>query len=193
MGLARQEDTTATLSCCEEAEPVINSICSVPLFANVFGKDETRSIVSLALIEFIMSFPCGTVTDRDMPHLIKRVLTNELYDKARRLKYRKEMEQQENPCYDTDPSPHEAAATEPRAAASTEPETSLLQQELVCDVQDALQQLNPQEQAVIRGLFWQQKTTTQLAQELHYSVRNIRKLRSKALARLRDSLQQLAE
>ena len=57
--LAQQGDTGAMLKTCNSAEPIVNQFCKVFYFSDWLGKGEVRSIASLALVEFIMSYPGG--------------------------------------------------------------------------------------------------------------------------------------
>ena len=71
--LARQGDTQAVRRTCATAEPIVDQFGKVSYFVGWLGKDEVRSIASLALVEFIMSYS-GGVPDEEIPALIKQVI-----------------------------------------------------------------------------------------------------------------------
>ena len=55
--LAQQGDTAAARRICISAEPIVSQFGKVSYFTDWLGKDEVRSIASLALVECIMSYP----------------------------------------------------------------------------------------------------------------------------------------
>ena len=57
--LAQQGDTQAVRRTCATAEPIVDQFGKVSYFVGWLGKDEVRSIASLALVEFIMSYSGG--------------------------------------------------------------------------------------------------------------------------------------
>ena len=68
------------------------------------------------------------------------------------------------------------------------PEEQLLRGDLRRDVREAVQQLRPNEQTVIRGLFFRHKNTVELARELHCTSQNVGYIKRVALTRLGDML-----
>ena len=72
--LAQQGDTQAVRRTCATAEPIVDQFGKVSYFVGWLGKDEVRSIASLALVEFIMSYS-GGVPDEEIPALIKQVIS----------------------------------------------------------------------------------------------------------------------
>ena len=64
--LAQQGDTQAVRRTCATAEPIVDQFGKVSYFVGWLGKDEVRSIASLALVEFIMSYS-GGVPDEEIP------------------------------------------------------------------------------------------------------------------------------
>ena len=71
--LAQQGDTKAMRRTCAKAEPIVDQFGKVSYFVNLLGKDEVRSIASLSLVEFVMSYP-GDVPDEEVPALIKQAI-----------------------------------------------------------------------------------------------------------------------
>ena len=90
--LAQQGDTAAVLRTCVSAEPIVNQFGKVSYFTDWLGKDEVRSIASLALVEFIMSYP-GGVPDGEIPALIKQALKCDLINSVHRMEYRRGKEE----------------------------------------------------------------------------------------------------
>ena len=186
--LAQQGDTAAVLRTCVSAEPIVNQFGKVSYFTDWLGKDEVRSIASLALVEFIMSYP-GGVPDGEIPALIKQALKCDLINSVHRMEYRRGKEEAPPPNPDTG-SPRSGAGgfAAPSAPPHGEPEASLLQNAYAQTVQDAIQHLNRNEQTVIRSYFFRQETTNEIAAALGCSAQNVRKTRRKALFRLRGLL-----
>ena len=89
--LARQGDTQAVRRTCATAEPIVDQFGKVSYFVGWLGKDEVRSIASLALVEFIMSYS-GGVPDEEIPALIKQVIKCDLINSVHRMEYRRSKE-----------------------------------------------------------------------------------------------------
>ena len=73
---------------CAKAEPIVDQFGKVSYFVNLLGKDEVRSIASLSLVEFVMSYP-GGVPDEEVPALIKQAIKCDLINSVHRLEYRR--------------------------------------------------------------------------------------------------------
>lgn len=90
--LAQQGDTKAMRRTCAKAEPIVDQFGKVSYFVNLLGKDEVRSIASLSLVEFVMSYP-GGVPDEEVPALIKQAIKCDLINSVHRLEYRRGKEE----------------------------------------------------------------------------------------------------
>ena len=64
----------------------------------------------------------------------------------------------------------------------------LVEREIRQDLLQAMHRLKPEEQQVLRGLFFKKMTQAQLAEEMNYSTRYIRKIKEHALQKLRYAL-----
>ena len=190
--LAQQGDTAAVLKTCVSAEPIVNRFGKVSYFTDWLGKDEVRSIASLALVEFIMSYP-GGVRDEEIPALITQALKCDLINSVHRLEYRRGKEEAPLPDPDTgSPKSGAGGIATPSAPPHGEPEACLLQNAYAQEVQDAVRQLNRNEQTVIRSCYFRRETTNEIAVALGCSAQNVRKIRRKALSRLRGLLDRRA-
>ena len=186
--LAQQGDTAAARRICISAEPIVSQFGKVSYFTDWLGKDEVRSIASLALVECIMSYP-GGVPDEEFPALIKQALKCDLINSVHRLEYR--CSKEETPPVNPDTgSPHEdsGAIGMPAAPPSGEPEACLLQNACAQKVHDAIRHLNRNEQTIIQSYYFRQETTEEIAAALGYSAQNVRRIRRRALRRLRGLL-----
>lgn len=186
--LAQQGDTAAVLKTCENAEPIVSQFGRVSYFTDWLGKDEVRSIASLALVEFIMSYP-GGVPDEEIPALIKQAIKCDLINSVHRLEYRRSKE--DAPPTDPDTGSPQGEAVDIgmlSAPPDGEPEACLLQNAYAQTVQDAIRRLNRNEQTVIQSYYFRQETTEGIAAQLCCTPRNVRKTRRKALRRLRGLL-----
>ena len=176
--LAQQGDTQAVRRTCATAEPIVDQFGKVSYFVGWLGKDEVRSIASLALVEFIMSYS-GGVPDEEIPALIKQVIKCDLINSVHRMEYRRSKE---------DASSFTPDTGSPSAPPYGEPEACLLQNAYAQTVQDAIQHLNRNEQTVIQSYYFRQETINEIAARLGCSPRFVRKTRRKALLRLRGLL-----
>ena len=176
--LAQQGDTQAVRRTCATAEPIVDQFGKVSYFVGWLGKDEVRSIASLALVEFIMSYS-GGVPDEEIPALIKQVIKCDLINSVHRMEYRRSKE---------DASSFTPDTGSPSASPHGEPEACLLQNAYAQTVQDAIQHLNRNEQTVIQSYYFRQETINEIAARLGCSPRFVRKTRRKALLRLRGLL-----
>ena len=122
----------------------------VSYFVNLLGKDEVRSIASLSLVEFVMSYP-GGVPDEEVPALIKQAVKCDLINSVHRLEYRRGKEEAPPTNADTGSPENSSGDTgSPSAPPYGEPEACLLQNADAQTVQDAIQHLNRNEQTVIQ-------------------------------------------
>ena len=197
--LAQQGDTKAMRRTCAKAEPIVDQFGKVSYFVNLLGKDEVRSIASLSLVEFVMSYP-GGVPDEEVPALIKQAIKCDLINSVHRLEYRRGKEEApptnadtgspENSSGDTGSPENSSGDTgSPSAPPYGEPEACLLQNAYAQTVQDAIQHLNRNEQTVIQFYYFRQETTNEIAVRLGCSVQNVRKIKRRALTRLRSLLE----
>ena len=177
--LAQQGDTKAMRRTCAKAEPIVDQFGKVSYFVNLLGKDEVRSIASLSLVEFVMSYP-GGVPDEEVPALIKQAIKCDLINSVHRLEYRRGKEEA---------PPTNGDTGSPSAPPYGEPEACLLQNAYAQTVQDAIQHLNRNEQTVIQFYYFRQETTNEIAVRLGCSVQNVRKIKRRALTRLRSLLE----
>ena len=177
--LAQQGDTKAMRRTCAKAEPIVDQFGKVSYFVNLLGKDEVRSIASLSLVEFVMSYP-GGVPDEEVPALIKQAIKCDLINSVHRLEYRRGKEEA---------PPTNGDTGSPSAPPYGEPEACLLQNADAQKVQDAIQHLNRNEQTVIQFYYFRQETTNEIAVPLGCSVQTVRKIQRRALTRLRSLLE----
>jgi RNA polymerase sigma factor (sigma-70 family) len=156
---------------------------------NLLGKDEVRSIASLSLVEFVMSYP-GGVPDEEVPALIKQAIKCDLINSVHRLEYRRGKEEAPPTNAGTGSPENSSGDTgSPSAPPYGEPEACLLQNADAQKVQDAIQHLNRNEQTVIQFYYFRQETTNEIAVRLGCSVQNVRKIKRRALTRLRSLLE----
>ena len=199
--LAQQGDTGAMLKTCNSAEPIVNQFCKVFYFSDWLGKGEVRSIASLALVEFIMSYP-GGVPDEEIPALIKQAIKCDLINSVHRAEFRRSKEEAFLPPDTGSPdvsspdtgSPDEDAGdmTELPDPPGGEPEASLLQKEYAQKVQDALQRLSRNEQNLIQSYYFRGESSEETAAALGCTRQFVHKVRSRALRRLREILDRQA-
>ena len=173
---------------CAKAEPIVDQFGKGSYFVNLLGKDEVRSIASLSLVEFVMSYP-GGVPDEEVPALIKQAIKCDLINSVHRLEYRRGKEEAP-PNGDTGSPENSSGDTgSPSAPPYGEPEACLLQNAYAQTVQDAIQHLNRNEQTVIQFYYFRQETTNEIAVRLGCSVQNVRRIKRRALTRLRSLLE----
>lgn len=189
--LARQGDTASVVKTCEHAEPIVSQFGKVSYFTDWLGKDEVRSIASLALVEFIMSYP-GGVPDEEIPALIKQAIKCDLINSVHRAEYRRSKEEAPPPGPDTGSPRGEESIAAPSGSPQWDPEACLLQNAYARKVQDAVRRLNRKEQTVIRSWYFRQETTEEIAANLGYTASHVRKIRHRALRHLRQLLDRQA-
>lgn len=187
--LARQGDESATLRFCAQAEPFIEQLCNVRFFAACLGKEECRSVASLSLVEFLMTYP-SPPENAEIPFLLKGVMRNALLNRVKRKKSKNRYEQRVTALQEAgDTETEEDAIDNIPAPKTEEPEAQTLQKELQVIADTALKQLRPSEQAMIQSFFFQNKTAAAIAKELQCSRQYVEKMRNKALNHLRKLLE----
>ena len=136
-----------------------------------------------------MSYP-GGVPDEEVPALIKQAIKCDLINSVHRLEYRRGKEEAPPTNGDTGSPENSSGDTgSPSAPPYGEPEACLLQNAYAQTVQDAIQHLNRNEQTVIQFYYFRQETTNEIAVRLGCSVQNVRKIKRRALTRLRSLLE----
>ena len=187
--LARQGDEDAKLRFCAQAEPFIKTLCRIPYFTARMSREEARSIATLTLVEFLMTYP-SPPEDKEIPALLKGVARNALLNRVKRIRSRNRFEQRMTTLREADDADTEEDAIENiPAPGKDEPENRALQNELRGLTAAALRQLLPGEQAVIRAFFFQEKTAAAIAKELRCSRQYAEKVRDTALRKLRRLLE----
>ena len=79
MRQAGQGDTGSVLELCEEIRPIVEGFSRNGMFRSLFSAEDTRSMASLAALEFMMGYE-GDTPDREIPYLLRRVIRCRLYD-----------------------------------------------------------------------------------------------------------------
>ena len=184
--LARQGDEQAKLRFFTQAEPFIKRLCNTRYFGDRLGMDEIRSTATLALLEFLMNYP-NPPADTNLPFLLKRIMHNRVL-----MQIKKQKVTQQRKCSITGQEDNRQAETgqdsikNVPANRKEEPEAKLLAKELHNATEEAMQQLLPNEQNVIRALFFQNKTMAGFARELQCTRQNVEQMRDRAFHRLRQ-------
>jgi len=173
-------------------EPLIADFYRVPVFYNKLGREEIRSLASFALVRYF-SQHTGLPPDAEVPCLLKHVIYCALVSGVRKVNARKSFEQPAGSAGEEAFSPdrnEEEDADGATAAADreTEPEARYLRDELRHVVREAVRKLKDREQTVIRGIYYQHKSTAALAREMHCSPQNVRYTRRIALTHLQELL-----
>ena len=159
----RQGDTQAIGPVCVITEPLVDRISNLPYFVEELGKEETRSRVTLSLLELLQDMPPeedGQVIYRKLLRAIKCDLLNQV----QRARTRRRRERRE----------------------ANEPEYQVMQRDFNRRVRKCLQYLSPAEQSVIHGFFFRQLSVEEIAAELRCSVANVSASKRNALNKLRE-------
>lgn len=177
------------------AQSLIKPFYNVPKFKNRLGRDEIHSIASFALVRYFAQHT-GLPPDNEVPYLLKHVIWCELINSLRNMNVREKHEQSGGSVNsgDTGSDGDDAgrlADSTPADDHEGEPETRCLNKELHREVSEAVSKLPKNHQAVINGLFYQQKSMKEIAQELNCSAENVRIIRLNALAKLHQLLEPL--
>ena len=187
--LARQGDKEAALRFCIQAEPFIEQLCSVGVYAFHVGKEEARSIAHLILMEFLMNYP-NPPEDKEILFVLKRIMRNKLIDQIRKIEVKGRYELGITALEGTNGNGTEEGITELlNAKRKEEPEAKLLAKELHNATAEAMSQLLPSEKDVIRAMFFRNKTISAIAKELQCTRQNVEQMRDRALRRLRQLLE----
>lgn len=181
--LARQGDADSLCQLCAEAKPLIETVCRIPKYINLFGRDEVRSIISLKLIEFLLDEK-KNYPDEAMPAVLKTAMREALIDHYRKLEVRRSHEVTDAILQADAPAAIGSLPDLIPDNRTAGPEEQLLRGDLRRNVREAVQQLRPNEQTVIRGLFFRHKNTVELARELHCTSQNVGYIKRVALTRL---------
>lgn len=147
--------------------------------------EDALSTMILLFLEFIRSFHKKEISDKKIPGLFKKYLHDKRLDlQASRKRH----------CPDSYAVDYEAEIMQNSDFAKQFPcekprmIEDLADREIQQDLFRALHRLKPEEKQVLRGLFFKKMTQTQLAEEMHYSTRYIRKIKERALQKLRCAL-----
>lgn len=183
---ANRGDERAALNFFAGVEPIVREFCRIPYFRDNLDINEICGISNHKLTEFLKRAP-HIRTDEEVPCVLKTVLRNTLLRSVKQHKTHCKMQQ---PCI-TDTWQKEAANTITEllpADSSLEPEALLLRNELTQDVKEALKQLKPLEQKVIRGLYYEGKNNKALANDMNITPQYVSLLKRKGLSRMKKLL-----
>ena len=190
MQQARQGDETAARTFCKRAKEVLRPFYNIPYFVKSLGRDEIQGVLSLTMVEFLMSYSKWP-PDEEIPRLLKRISRNALLNQVHRESVRSKHRQLLPSSSETGIFNEEETEAEPYIAdSSEEPENKLLQMELSQTVKDAMCALRPSERKVLYGLYFEQKSTVDLAGDMQCTPQNIRRLHKNGLRHLRTTLAQ---
>ena len=129
-----------------------------------------------------------------MPKLLKYVVKCALMNSTRWKRTRNRREQNNSRDREQDQNETEMTIIDGeeretrRASRATEPERAVLQTELAKAMEEALQCLTLREQAVIRCVYFRQRTMTEAAREMNCTPQAVWNLQRKALYKLRRRL-----
>lgn len=183
--LARQGDKTATGLFCAQAEPFIEVLYKTRYFSDRLETEEIRSIATLAVMEFLKEYP-NPPEDSKIPYMLKRIMHNKILSALKKQKVRTRREQKPTAAPDGDSSEKKENCIENFPASHAyEPEYNLFQKELDA----SFRQLRPNEQAVLDAYYFQDKTVSMIATELHRSRQFVERIHKRALRRLREMLE----
>ena len=192
--LARQGEPEAVRCFYAETQPFVDRLCRIPYFADRLGADEISGITALKLTEFLKSDTAVPESDREVPFLLKRILRFHLINAINKSLLRSKYEISESMLIPSSGEATDCCASlleKLEADASANPETACLQAEAYDELLQLIQRLPKNEQAVLRGLYVDEKTPEEVAEDLHYSPRGLRNVRKKALDRLREEIMKL--
>lgn len=147
--------------------------------------EDALSTTILLFLEFIRSFHKKEISDKKIPGLFKKYLHDKRLDlQASRKRH----------CPDSYAVDYEAEIARNSTFSQQFPQElphtleKLVEREIRQDLLQAMHRLKPEEQQVLRGLFFKKMTQAQLAEEMNYSTRYIRKIKEHALQKLRYAL-----
>ena len=184
MRQAGQGDTGSVLRLCEEIRPIVEDFCRSRTFRNLFSEEDTRSMASLTAMEFMMGYE-GKTPDREIPYLLRRIIRCRLYDEARRLQTRLRYEVPDTSLTSDDNDGDEIHLVQTADQDGETPETLLLSAERKSRILTVLRKLTPKEQEVIRAIYIENKSSSEIAKQWHCSSRYVIMVKRKALNRLK--------
>ena len=188
MQQARQGDETAARTFCKRAKEVLRPFYNIPYFVKSLGRDEVQGVLSLTMVEFLMSYSKWP-SDEEIPRLLKRISRNALLNQVHRESIRSKHRQALTSfCETGNVNEEETEAEQYIADSSEEPENKLLQMELNQTVKDAMCALRPSERKVLYGLYFEEKSAAELAREMQCTPQNVRRLHKNGLRHLRTTL-----
>ena len=193
MQQARQGDETAARTFCKRAKEVLRPFYNIPYFVKILGRDEVQGVLSLTMVEFLMSYSKWP-SDEEIPRLLKRISRNALLNQVHRESIRSKHRQVLTSfCETGNVNEEETEAEQYIADSSEEPENKLLQMELSQTVKDAMCALRPSERKVLYGLYFEEKSAAELAREMQCTPQNVRRLHKNGLRHLRTTLSRQME
>ena len=193
MQQARQGDETAARTFCKRAKEVLRPFYNIPYFVKILGRDEVQGVLSLTMVEFLMSYSKWP-SDEEIPRLLKRISRNALLNQVHRESVRSKHRQALTSfCETGNVNEEETEAEQYIADSSEEPENKLLQMELNQTVKDAMCALRPSERKVLYGLYFEEKSAAELAREMQCTPQNVRRLHKNGLRHLRTTLSRQME
>ena len=193
MQQARQGDETAARTFCKRAKEVLRPFYNIPYFVKILGRDEVQGVLSLTMVEFLMSYSKWP-PDEEIPRLLKRISRNALLNQVHRESIRSKHRQALTSfCETGNVNEEETEAEQYIADSSEEPENKLLQMELNQTVKDAMCALRPSERKVLYGLYFEEKSAAELAREMQCTPQNVRRLHKNGLRHLRTTLSRQME
>ena len=193
MQQARQGDETAARTFCKRAKEVLRPFYNIPYFVKILGRDEVQGVLSLTMVEFLMSYSKWP-SDEEIPRLLKRISRNALLNQVHRESIRSKHRQVLTSfCETGNVNEEETEAEQYIADSSEEPENKLLQMELNQTVKDAMCALRPSERKVLYGLYFEEKSAAELAREMQCTPQNVRRLHKNGLRHLRTTLSRQME
>ena len=178
------QETTAAARFFAGAEPIVREFCRIPYFWNNLGESEIYSISHAKLMKYFREKQ--PLPDKSPSrHLLWRILYNELvnhiHQQENRSKYLQTHREE-----DTQEEADAVTLAELLPAdSSCEPEVRILRDEMARDVDEALHRLQPAEQKVLRGLYYEGKSGRALAREMQVTPTYVCQIKKRGLARLR--------
>ena len=184
MRQAGQGDTGSVLELCEEIRPIVEGFSRNGMFRSLFSAEDTRSMASLAALEFMMGYE-GDTPDREIPYLLRRVIRCRLNDEARRLQTRQRYEVPDTSQVSEDNDEDKGHSFQTAWQDGETPETLLLSAERSSRIQNALKRLNPKEQEVLRAIYAENKTSGEIARQWQCTSRYVIMVKHNALNKLK--------
>ena len=158
MRQAGQGDTGSVLELCEEIRPIVEGFSRNGMFRSLFSAEDTRSMASIRC---------------------------RLYDEARRLQTRLRYEVPDTSQVSEDNDGDKGHSFQTAWRDGETPETLLLSAERSSRIQNALKRLNPKEQEVLRAIYAENKTSSEIARQWHCTSRYVIMVKHNALNKLK--------